>query len=81
MKLALGRILKGLPERLWLLPLLQIHDELVFELPKDKVIETAGFIKQCMEQQPFLEFDVPIVADVSAGARFGEMKELEGKAL
>ena len=81
LKLALGRILKGLPERPWLLPLLQIHDELVFELPKDKVIETAGFIKQCMEQQPFPEFDVPIVADASAGARFGEMKEPEGKAL
>ncbi len=77
LKLALGRILKGLPERPWLLPLLQIHDELVFELPKDKVSEAAAFIKQCMEEQPFPDFDVPVVADAAGGARFGEMKELE----
>lgn len=77
LKLALGRILKGLPKRPWLLPLLQIHDELVFELPKDKVGEAAAFIKQCMEAQPFPEFDVPVVADAAVGIKFGEMTELE----
>lgn len=81
LKLALGRILKGLPERPWLLPLLQIHDELVFELPESKVDEATAFIKQCMEFQPFIEFDIPVVADASAGAKFGEMKELEVKVL
>jgi len=34
LKLALGRIIVGLPDRPWLRPLLQIHDELVFELPR-----------------------------------------------
>ena len=29
LKLALGRLIEGLPERPWLRPLLQIHDELV----------------------------------------------------
>ncbi len=77
LKLACGRIISGLPERLWLKPLLQIHDELVFELPEDKVDEAVVFIKECMETQPFPEFDVPIVAEASIGRNFGEMKEME----
>ena len=77
LKLACGRIISGLPERLWLKPLLQIHDELVFELPEDKVDEAVDFIKKCMETQPFPEFDVPIVAEASVGRNFGEMKEME----
>jgi len=77
LKLACGRIISGLPERLWLKPILQIHDELVFELPEDKVDEAVDFIKECMETQPFPEFDVPIVAEASVGRNFGEMKEME----
>jgi DNA polymerase-1 len=74
LKLALGRIITGLPCRLWLRPLLQIHDELVFELPADKVHETIIFIKECMEAQPFEGFDVPIIAEAAVGSRFGEME-------
>lgn len=77
LKLALGRIITGLPERPWLRPLLQIHDELVFEMPESRVLEAVSFIKAQMEQQPFPEFDVPIVAEAAVGLRFGEMKELE----
>lgn len=78
LKLALGRIVAGLPDRMWLRPLLQIHDELVFELPESKVGEAVNFIKVCMEERPFDECDVPIVAEAAAGVRFGELKELEG---
>lgn len=77
LKLACGRIIEGLTERLWLKPLLQIHDELVFELPVGKVDEAAAFIKACMEAQPFPEFDVPIVAEAAAGTSFGNLKEME----
>ncbi len=77
LKLAIGRILAGLPERSWLRPLLQIHDELVFEIPASRVDETISFIKQCMETQPFPEFDVPILAEAAIGPRFGEMKEMK----
>lgn len=80
LKLALGRIIVGLPERPWLRPLLQIHDELVFEVPADKVSEAVNFIKQTMEAKPFEDFDVPIIADASVGIRFGELKELEVKS-
>lgn len=77
LKLVMGRIIKGIPERVWLKPLLQIHDELVFEVPVNKVSEAAVFIQKCMETQPFPEFDVPITAEGSVGVNFSEMKEIE----
>ena len=77
LKAACARIVAGLPERMWLKPLLQIHDELVFELPIDKLDEAVEFVKACMEQQPYPEFDVPIVAEAAIGLRFGNMTEWE----
>lgn len=77
LKLSIVRILSGLSERDWLKPLLQIHDELVFEIPVDRVNEAVVFIKECMEVLPFEGFDVPIVAEASVGETFGNMKELE----
>lgn len=78
LKLAIARILKGLPERPWLEPILQIHDELTFIVPATRLEEAVSFIKSCMEAQPFPDFDLPLVAEASAGATFGTMKELEG---
>jgi len=77
LKLALGRIIAGLPGRPWLCPLLQIHDEVLFEVPVEKTDEVVRFIKDCMEAQPFPEFDLPIIAEAAVGARFGEMREME----
>lgn len=77
LKLALGRIIKGLPEREWLRPILQIHDELTFIIPEDKLSEAVSYIKSCMEPKPFPEFDLPLVAEASAGPTFGQMEELE----
>jgi DNA polymerase-1 len=79
LKLAIVRILLGLSERQWIKPLLQIHDELLFEVSEQKVNEAVGFIKECMEAIPFEEFDVPIIAEASVGTNFGEMGELEEK--
>ncbi len=77
LKIAICRILIGLPDRPWLKPILQIHDELTFIIPKDKLSEAVYFIKACMETQPFPEFDLPLVAEASAGESFGTMEELE----
>lgn len=77
LKLALIRILAGLPERLWLRPILQIHDELVFEIPLEKVNEAVKFVKKCMERRPFDAFDIPIIAEASVGKKFGQMIEME----
>ncbi len=76
LKLAVSRILKGLPERMWLRPILQIHDELVFEIPEEKINEAVGFIKECMEMKPFEAFDVPLIAEAATGETFGTLNEL-----
>ena len=78
LKLAIVRILEGLPSRPWLKPILQIHDELTFIVPKEKLSESVNFIRKCMEKQPFSEFDLPLVAEASAGETFGNLEELEG---
>lgn len=78
LKLAIVRILRGLPKRFWLRPLLQIHDELMFELPEDKLTEAVDFVKKCMEAPPFEDFDIPLVAEAAVGTRFGSLKEMEG---
>jgi DNA polymerase-1 len=77
LKLALGRIIAGLPTRPWLRPLLQVHDEVVFEVPEDEVSIAAEFIKSCMEAQPFPECDIPIVAEASVGHSFGNLQEMK----
>ena len=77
LKLAITRILAGLSEREWLKPILQIHDELTFIIPEDKLTEAVTFIRRCMEEKPFPEFDLPLIAEASAGPTFGMMKELE----
>ena len=77
LKLAIVRILKGLPERPWLKPILQIHDELTFIIPAERLEEAVVFIRKCMEEQPFPEFDLPLIAEASAGVTFGTMEELD----
>ena len=77
LQLAVVRILDGLPERPWIEPILQIHDELTFIVPAARLEEAASFIKSCMEAQPFPAFDLPLVAEASAGTTFGTMEELE----
>lgn len=73
LKLSMVRILEGLRDKPYIKPLLTIHDEILFEVPKDKVETAICFIKECMEQAPFDGFDVPIVAEGSVGVRFGDL--------
>ena len=77
LKLAAARILAGLPERPWLKPILQIHDELTFLIPEERLSEAVIFIRACMEEQPFSDFDLPLLAEAAAGKNFGAMEELE----
>ena len=73
-KLAMVRILNGLPDREWLKPIMQIHDELVFVIPQDMLEEAVSFVRACMEEKPFDGFDVPLIVDSCAGPNFGTMK-------
>ena len=77
LKMAIARILDGLDERPWLEPILQIHDELTFIIPEDKLDDAVAFVKECMEVKPFPEFDLPLVAEGAVGHTFGTMEELD----
>ena len=50
--------------------LLTVHDELVFEVAKDRTEETAELVRDRLEQA--VELDVPLRADVGLGANWSE---------
>ena len=54
--------------------LLQVHDELLFEVPKKEVEETSAVVREVMEQAcaPAVEISVPLVADAGTGANWAE---------
>ncbi|MCK4553718.1 DNA polymerase I [Candidatus Parcubacteria bacterium] len=54
--------------------LLQVHDELLFEVKKEMVEKVAEKIKEIMEN--VIKIKVPVVVDVKAGKNWGEMREL-----
>jgi DNA polymerase-1 len=60
----------GSPARM----LLQVHDELIFECPKDAAEDAIALIKQVMESasKPNLDLAVPLIADASMGASWDE---------
>ncbi len=51
--------------------LLQVHDELIFEVPKDEVEKTAKVAKQVMAGAAHLD-DVPLVVDTGRGDNWDE---------
>jgi DNA polymerase-1 len=54
--------------------LLQVHDELLLEVPDDEVEATAALVKKVMEGAtlPALELSVPLIADIGIGANWAE---------
>ena len=50
--------------------LLQVHDELIFEVPDKEVEDTKAVVKKVMENAAHL--DVPLVVDAGSGANWGE---------
>ncbi len=54
--------------------LLQVHDELLFEVPEDEVERTASLVREVMEgaAAPTLNLSVPLVADAGWGASWAE---------
>ncbi len=54
--------------------LLQVHDELIFEVPEDSVDKTVQVVRDVMENasDPAVKFDVPLVVDAGQGANWAE---------
>ncbi len=55
--------------------LLQVHDELVFEVPEAELQTVGALVKKNMEN--VMELDVPLVVDLSYGANWRDVKKLE----
>jgi DNA polymerase-1 len=53
---------------------LQIHDELVIELPEQDLARVQAIVKQEMEHAVAL--DVPMVVNLFAGQRWGSLEPL-----
>ena len=53
---------------------MQVHDELIFEVPQDTLTQTAAHIKELMQQAVTLR--VPLVATAKAGTNWYEMKKI-----
>ena len=54
--------------------LLQVHDELLFEVPEDEVEKTTEVVRAIMESAaaPILNLSVPLIADAGTGANWAE---------
>jgi DNA polymerase-1 len=52
--------------------LLQVHDEIILEVPKDELEAIEKLVKETMESA--IELSVPLVADESAGQTWYEAK-------
>ena len=54
--------------------LLQVHDELIFEIEKDQVSSSADLIRDIMEKNhlKYKSFKVPLIVDCGEGNTWGE---------
>ena len=72
-KLAMIRIDKRLvKEKLKTRMTLQVHDELVFDVPEDEIEPVSAMVQHEMEH--VLELNVPLVADVGTGANWRDLQ-------
>lgn len=73
LKLAMVRLLPGLTANDAIIPVLTVHDELVFEVKNAVLHQSIAYLKETMEAKPFPGFDLPLVVDVSTGPRYGSL--------
>jgi len=54
--------------------LLQVHDELIFEVNKDALSETTEVVRKIMEKasEPVVKLDVPLVVDAGFGSNWAD---------
>jgi DNA polymerase-1 len=51
--------------------LLQVHDELIFEIKKNKAQDMGEKIKNIMEN--IIKLEVPVIVDLAIGDNWGEL--------
>jgi DNA polymerase-1 len=74
-KIAMVNLHKILPKEFGddLIMIMQVHDELVFEIKDSRVHEAAGIIQEIMENA--VKLSVPTVVEVDIGKNWGEMRK------
>lgn len=74
-KIAMINLAKILPQKFGndLIMILQVHDELVFEVKDNRVHEAAPIIQEIMENA--VKLSVPIVVEIDIGKNWGEMRK------
>ncbi len=74
-KLAMIRVANELQKRkMQSKMILQVHDELIFDVPKNELNELVELVKDCMENAVTL--DVPLVVDIKAGPSWYDTKKI-----
>jgi DNA polymerase-1 len=72
-KLAMLRVVEGLRrEKLKARMILQVHDELVFEVPKKEVVKTGEVVKAAMENAA--RIDAPLIVEIGVGENWMDAK-------
>lgn len=75
-KLAMVKVDKELRDKeLKTKMILQVHDELIFEVPEDELDCAIKIIKDCMENA--VKLDVPLVVDIKKGRNWYEMEKIK----
>lgn len=73
MKLAMINIYEKIKNRDDIKMLIQVHDELVFEIKEDKIDFYIPILKEEMEKSYLLPNNVPLIADIEIGNNWGEL--------
>ena len=72
-KLAMLRVAESLRrEKLKARMILQVHDELVFEVPKKEVEKTSQVVKAAMESAA--KIDAPLIVEIGVGENWVDAK-------
>jgi DNA polymerase-1 len=72
-KLAMLRVAESLRrEKLKARMILQVHDELVFEVPKKEVEKTGQVVKAAMESAA--KIDAPLIVEIGVGENWVDAK-------
>ncbi|WP_031518158.1 DNA polymerase I [Desulfofalx alkaliphila] len=75
-KLAMVRVDKELQDKkLKSKMILQVHDELIFDVPKNELPVVVPLVKECMEKA--ITLDVPLVVEVKAGPSWYDAKPVD----
>jgi DNA polymerase-1 len=78
MKIAMVKVHERLRDAAWASAVLQVHDELVFDVDRGRVDDLADLVRT--EMGGAYELDVPLVVDVRAGDNWDEMTPLAAPA-